>query len=104
MAPLISATPPMMTMTSAFRVKMMPIEASVVRKALIEAPPAAVTAPPSENASAEARGTLMPTRPADMGSTATARSARPARVLLSQTYRIAASAADTRNAATRLRP
>ena len=61
-APRISLTPPMMTMTSAFRVKMTPSEASKVRNMLSSVPPAAVTAPPIANASAEVRSTLMLTR------------------------------------------
>ena len=79
-APRMSPTPPMMTMTSAFRVKMTPSEASKVRNMLSSAPPAALTAPPSAKASAEVRATLMLTSPAADGLTATARSVSPARV------------------------
>ena len=83
-APRMSPTPPMMTMTSAFSVKMTPSEASKVRNMLSSAPPEALTAPPSAKANADVRATLMPTSPAADGLTETARKVRPARVWCSQ--------------------
>ena len=71
-------------MISAFKVKTTPSDTSKVKNMLSRPPPAAVTAPPSANARAEARATLIETSPAADGLTDTARSASPARVLCSQ--------------------
>ena len=62
--PRMSPTPPRMTMISAFRVNTTPSETSNVKNMLSRPPPAAVTAPPSANASAEVRETLIGTSPA----------------------------------------
>ena len=73
----------MMTTISAFMVKTTPLEALKVRNIEISTPAAAQSAPPSAKAKAEMRGTSMPTRLAAAGSTATARTAVPARVRVS---------------------
>ena len=75
----------MMTMISAFNVKITPVEASNVRNMLSNPPPAAVTAPPRAKARAEARTVLMLTRAAAWRLTATARRVSPVRVRISQT-------------------
>ena len=59
------------------------MEALKVRNMQTSTPPAATSAPPSAKAKAEARRTSMPTSCAATGSTATARTAVPARVRVS---------------------
>ena len=68
---------------------------------MLSSEPPALTAPPSANAIAEARSTLMLTSAAAPGLTATARSESPARVQCSQP-RQAHSIAEPRKAAIRL--
>ena len=76
-------TPPITTTINAFIVNTTPDDALKVRNVLTSTPAAATSAPPSANVSAEACGTLMATSWAAKGSTATARTAVPARVRVS---------------------
>ncbi len=91
----------MITMISAFMVKMTPTEASRVINVEIRVPPAAVTAPPSAKDRAEMRGTLMPTSLAASVLTETARTAVPGRVKFNQSTSATPMITATTNATNR---
>ncbi len=92
----------MMTTISAFMVKTTPILALKVRNMETSTPLAAISAPPMAKAMAAVARTSMATSCAEMGSTATARTAVPARVRVRPKYRASPITAAKASASSRL--